>query len=136
MRTDHGFDIRDVGARGRGLFATREYDAGDFLIEYVGKKIPTSVADTMTTKRYLFEIDTDWTIDGETEANTARYINHSCDPNAEAEIAGDRIEIRALRPIEAGEEITIDYGDEYFNEFIRPNGCLCGSDVCRQPRFS
>jgi len=35
------------------------------------------------------------------------------------------ITIEAITPIEEGEEIVIDYGQEYFQEFIAPIGCKC-----------
>jgi uncharacterized protein len=128
------FEIRDIGgAKGKGLFAMKDFEFGEYLLDYTGKKITTKLADTLTTK-YLFEIDSEWTIDGEEESNTARYINHSCDPNVEAEVDEEeaRIMIHAARDIEAGEELLIDYGDEYFDEFIRPYGCMCGTALCRQ----
>lgn len=114
------------GSIGDGLFAGTSIAKGEFIIEYTGKKISTTLADTMKT-RYLFEIDKQWTVDAEEQFNTARYINHSCDPNAEADIKGGRILISAMKNIPAGEEITIDYGDEYFKEFIKPVGCKCGA---------
>ncbi len=126
------FEIREIGgAKGTGLFAKKDFEFGEYLLDYTGTKITTKLADTLTTK-YLFELDDEWTIDGEAESNTARYINHSCDPNVEAEVDEDRIMIHAARDIEKGEELLIDYGDEYFDEFIRPYGCLCGTAVCRQ----
>lgn len=109
---------------GLGLYATGAFSKGDFIVEYTGVKIPTPKADALKT-RYLFEIDADWTIDGSSRDNIARYINHSCLPNAEAYIEKDRIRIQASENIVPGEEITIDYGDEYFDEFIRPVGCKC-----------
>lgn len=109
---------------GLALFATETFKKGDFIVEYTGEKITTERADSLGTK-YLFEIDKDWTIDGSSRTNIARYINHSCLPNAEAEIRGSRIYIEASKKILPGEEITIDYGDEYFDEFIRPHGCKC-----------
>ena len=120
---------------GMGLFAPRKYKKGDFVVEYSGIRIPTKEADEHKG-RYLFEIDDTWTVDGEATSNPARYINHSCDPNTEAEIekGADKeghIMIYAARSIAASEELTIDYGDEYFNEFIRPVGCRCGSKNCR-----
>lgn len=124
-----GADVEVKGGRpgtGEGLFARSSIAKGDFIAEYTGVKIPTKVADEMNT-RYLFEVDEDWTIDGETPDNIARYINHSCDPNAEAEIHDGHILISAVRRIPAGEEITIDYGKEYYDEFIRPVGCKCGA---------
>ena len=111
---------------GDGLYADADISKGDFIVEYTGKKITTKAADALKT-RYLFELDEDWTIDGETISNIARYINHSCEPNAEAEIHDDHILISAVKNIKAGEEITIDYGEEYFDEFIRPTGCKCGA---------
>lgn len=127
------FEIRDIGGeKGKGLFAKKDFEFGEYLLDYTGKKITTKLADTLETK-YLFEIDDKWTIDGETLTNTARYINHSCDPNVEAEIDDERIRIEAARDIEKGEELLIDYGDEYFDEFIKPGGCLCGTEVCRKP---
>ncbi len=121
------YEIRDVGTSvGKGLFATEVIPKGTFIIEYTGKKIPTKIADELDT-RYLFELDDEWTIDGEDESNTARYINHSCDPNAEAEIEDDKILISAIKDIPAGEEITFDYGQEYFDEFIKPVGCKCAA---------
>jgi SET domain-containing protein len=111
---------------GNGLFAAADIGKGDFIAEYTGKKISTKVADTLKT-RYLFELDEKWTIDGEDESNIARWINHSCAPNAEADIHDGHILICATKRIKGGEEITIDYGDEYYDEFIRPVGCRCAA---------
>jgi len=125
------FEVLDTRTKtGKGLFACVEIPKGEFIVEYTGEKIPTKVADALKT-RYLFELDDDWTIDGESLSNIARYINHSCEPNAEAEIHDDHILISAIRDIKAGEEISIDYGDEYFDEFIKPTGCKCGAANCR-----
>lgn len=133
MQHDDGlFEIRPTD-KGLGLYAMQDFHEGEYLLDYTGKKIPTKEADMLKT-RYLFEVNDEWTIDGEDESNTARYINHSCDPNVEAEIMGERIMIHAARDIRKGEEITIDYGDEYFDEFIKPVGCLCGSSDCRNPK--
>ena len=109
---------------GRGLFAATPFRKGEFLLEYTGKKIPTPYADTLHT-RYLFELDTEWTIDGSDNSNTARYINHSCTPNCECDVREEKILIHATRDIRSGEELTMDYGEEYFDEFIRPLGCRC-----------
>src|SRR5438034_966529 len=58
-------------------------------------------------------------------SNIARYINHSCRPNAEAVISGRRVWIWSRKKIKAGEEITYDYGAEYFEGVIEPIGCQC-----------
>ena len=130
---DKRFIVRRSDGRGLGLYALVPFKRGDFVIEYTGEKMPTAIADTLTT-RYLFEIDKDWTIDGANRGNIARYINHSCDPNCEVEISeDDRIMISAIKKIEPGDELSYDYGDEYFDEFIRPAGCKCGTAKCRAP---
>ena len=109
---------------GHGFFAARDIKRGEYIAEYTGILIPTSYADTLKT-RYLFELDDTWTIDGSARENVARYINHSCAPNCEAEIRDEHIFIHALWDIKKGSELTLDYGDEYFDEFIRPAGCKC-----------
>lgn len=125
------FEVREGKAgTGRGLFARTRIPKGKFIVEYTGAKIPTKVADTLKT-RYLFELDDAWTIDAESSDSLARYINHSCKPNAEAEIHDGRIYVLATQDINAGQEITIDYGDEYYDEFIRPVGCRCAAEVHR-----
>jgi SET domain-containing protein len=111
---------------GLGLFAVDPIQEGSFVLEYTGRHVPSKEADGMDTK-YLFEIDNYWTIDGSARSNTARYINHACDPNCEADIRDGKILIFAERDIESGEELTMDYGEEYFDEFIRPGGCRCSS---------
>jgi hypothetical protein len=129
MRTtgSHRYVVRKSGpGLGHGLFAATTVKRGDFIAEYTGKRIPTSIADA-SKSRYLFELDEDWTINGEARSNIARYINHSCRPNVEAEIEDGRILIYATRTVQPGEEFLIDYGEEYFDEFIRPIGCKCPS---------
>jgi SET domain-containing protein len=124
---DGRFFIRDAGnGTGWGLFAAQPIAQDDFILEYTGEKIPTSRADE-SNSRYLFEIDDEWTLDGPPPSNTAGYINHACVPNVEAYVEDGKIMIYALRDIEPGEELLIDYGEEYFDEFIRPVGCRCGA---------
>ena len=94
-------------------------------IEYIGAIIPTEEADRMKGARYLFEINTKWTIDGSPRHNLARYINHSCTPNCESIQTGKRVFVKALKRIKPGEELTYDYGPEYVDEFIKPHGCRC-----------
>lgn len=111
---------------GLGLFANKEYKRGDFIIEYTGEKISEEEANRRGGK-YLFTVTDEVTIDGKGRENTARYINHSCIPNAEAEKDEDKLIVRILakRHIMPGEEIFYDYGKEYWNEHIKPYGCRC-----------
>ena len=109
---------------GLGIFATALIEPGMY-IEYVGDIIPTDDANKKKGARYLFELNRKWTIDGTSRKNTARYINHACDPNCESVQAGMRVFIKAIRFIAPGEELTYDYGPEYVDEFIKPHGCKC-----------
>lgn len=109
---------------GLGLFATRPFKKGERIIEYVGRTISAAEAYTSRSK-YLFEVNARRTIDGTVRTNVARYINHSCRPNCEPEIERGRIFIDARKGIKVGEELSYDYGEEYFNEHIRPFGCRC-----------
>jgi SET domain-containing protein len=111
---------------GLGLFATVAIRKGAFIAEYWGRRIPTKTADDLNTK-YLFEINSRWTIDGSDRRNLARYINHSCRPNAEPDIRNRTIRIRAVKNIEPGDEITYHYGNGYFETFIKPFGCKCAA---------
>lgn len=113
---------------GLGLFATAPIKRGALIAEYVGERITNAEADRRRSK-YLFETSERYSIDGATKANLARYINHSCAPNARAEITErGRVFIYATRRIEAGEEIAYNYGRNYFETIIEPLGCRC--DLC------
>ncbi|NQV92990.1 SET domain-containing protein, partial [Candidatus Kaiserbacteria bacterium] len=71
--------IRARKGAGLGLVAKRDYKKGDFVIEYTGPVITTEQANGKGGK-YLFDINSKWTIDGASRSNLARYINHSCKP--------------------------------------------------------
>ena len=86
---------------GLGLFATKPIAKGDFIIKYWGPRLPNKIADEIDN-RYLFEINKRWTIDGSPRRNIARYINHSCRPNAETDIIKGEILISAIKNIAAG----------------------------------
>lgn len=109
---------------GLGLFATRVFKKGERIIEYFGREISKEEEYTSKSK-YLFEVNSRKTIDGTQRDNFARYINHSCKPNCEPNIVKGRVWIDAIKNIKPDEELTYDYGDEYFNEHIKPFGCRC-----------
>jgi SET domain-containing protein len=110
---------------GLGLFAAKPIRAEKRFIEYIGPVISNEESDKKGGK-YLFRVDDRRVIDGSARSNLARYINHSCDPNAEAfSSSRGRVWIWSKREIEAGEAITLHYGEEYFNQHIKPIGCKC-----------
>jgi SET domain-containing protein len=109
---------------GLGLFALAPIKKGKIIAEYWGKRLPSEKADELDNK-YLFEVNSKWTIDGSDRRNMARYINHGCKPNAESDIIKGQVFIRSRRKIAEGDEITYDYGKNYFETFIEPYGCRC-----------
>jgi SET domain-containing protein len=107
------------------------------IIEYTGELISDEEADRRRGK-YLFDLGDGLCLDGRARSNPARYVNHSCRPNATAYVSGRRVWVWSRRLIRAGEEITIDYGPAYFDEHIRPRGCRCaacrpGRDISQRP---
>jgi SET domain-containing protein len=116
---------------GLGMFACEPIKKGRFIARYSGRKIDTDMADELNNK-YLFEINARWTIDGSSRRNVARYINHSCRPNAEPYFVKHVIKIRAIKNIKPDEEITYNYGRGYFDCFIKAVGCKC--IACRQKK--
>ena len=109
---------------GLGLFTLEAIPKGARIIEYIGRPVPQAEAETDAGK-YFFEVAPGKTIDGNIKENTARYINHSCRPNCEADGPAGRVFISALRAIKPGEELAYDYGKEYFERHIKPKGCKC-----------
>lgn len=111
---------------GLGLYTKKQIERNGFVIEYHGHVLTRAQANKKGGK-YLFETSTNRVIDGSSRSNIARYINHSCSPNCEVEIIKGRIFIFSKRKVLAGEELTYDYGEEYFKEHIAPHGCKCNA---------
>jgi SET domain-containing protein len=120
------------GMNGLGLFTKVPMKKGDCIIEYVGNILVTEQEVNARGGQYLFEVSKKKTIDGTARSNTARYINHSCRPNAEVDIIKGRVFIYAKRAIKPGEELCYDYGKEFWNEHIKPKGCRC--EKCTEKR--
>jgi uncharacterized protein len=118
---NHSFAVKRTRT-GLGLFTLQAIPADKKIIEYVGPVISAEECDRKGGK-YLFELDEKRAIDGSARSNLARYINHSCRPNAKGYTTGKRIWIWSLRALKAGEEITIDYGKEYLDAHIKR--CMC-----------
>jgi SET domain-containing protein len=120
------------GINGLGLFTTVPMKKGDCIIEYVGDILTTDEEVNERGGQYLFEVSKKKTIDGSLRSNTARYINHSCRPNCEVDIIKTRVFIYAKRNIKPGEELSYDYGKDFWNEYIKPKGCRCEKCVAKK----
>ena len=125
---------------GWGLFTMEDIAANDMVIEYVGEVIRSSVADAREKKYeaagigsiYLFKIDEDHAIDATKKGNSARFINHSCDPNCYVKVIKvglqKKIVLYSKRDIKATEELTYDYKFPIEEKKI---ACFCGAPNCR-----
>lgn len=114
------------GTHGLGLFTLVPFKKGDRIIEYTGEKISTDTANERGGQ-YLFELNNKWVIDGRGRENLARYINHSCRPNCYPEItySEKHIYIYAKKNIKPGEELTYNYGKEFWETYVKSKGCRC-----------
>ena len=122
---------------GLGLFAVRPIAKKEYIVTYSGKWIPTEEARQRERRgkpKYLFEVNGRWTIDGSTRRNLGRYVNHSCEPNAEPVLRKGKMVLVALQPIAPGDEITFDYGEEYFDYYFKKAGCRCMACEVKQAR--
>jgi uncharacterized protein len=115
---------------GQGLFAEQDIKQGTKIIRYIGEKITHAESERRLAagNAYIFGLDEHYALDGSTPKNTARSINHSCEPNCHTEQFGRIIWIVASRDIQAGEELTYNYGYELNDE--PPEPCHCGAQHC------
>jgi hypothetical protein len=120
---------------GPGLFATAPIKKGAFIVEYKGRKLTNEQADKLEARgnRYLYEINSRWSIDGTSQKNLGRYSNHSCRPNARIHTIGHKVIIRALKNIKPGAE-TYNYGRDYLTNVITRRGCTPSYDSIKDRR--
>jgi SET domain-containing protein len=114
-----------------GIYAAEFIPAGRKVIEYTGEKISrreTKRRSEASDLIYLFTLDNYWTLDGSVGGSGAQYINHSCDPNLVTRIVKGHIISMAMRDIDRGEELTVDYR---FDRKVERVECHCGTAKCR-----
>lgn len=139
--------VRRSGVHGKGVFALQPIEPGETLIEYTGQVIdweealarhPHDPANPEHT--FYFQIAGGQVIDALYGGNSSRWINHSCDPNCEADERDGRVFIKALRAIAPGEELFYDYGlsiDERYTPALKKRyACHCGAAECRGTMLS
>jgi len=135
-------ELRRSGIHGLGAFAIRDIPKGTKIIEYKGEKINNAEADRRYDDdsmhqhhTFLFILSTRTCVDAAFDGNEARFINHSCGPNAETGVWNSRIWISSIKRIPAGTEILYDYQYEddpkYTEKDYRFYACKCGAPNCR-----
>ena len=135
-KSDVMYVVRSSKVHGSGIFARKNIPKGTQIIEYVGEVISRREGTKRAEKQsklskkngggavYIFELNNGKDLDGNFQHNTARLINHSCEPNCKYRMRGKRIWIVSKRTIKRGEELTYDYGfdiDDYKNNVAQKN---------------
>lgn len=132
--------IQHSPIHGTGVFATVDLAPGQHIGTYQGRRYTARQAarrDWDHALTYVFGLSDGSLIDASEGGNETRHLNHSCEPNCEAqEETGPRgrllISFYALKPVKAGAELFIDYGlivEE--PESDAAYRCACGSRLCR-----
>ena len=117
--------VKEAGDKGQGVFALRDFSQGEFIFRRRhGRTVRNQDIASLSgeDQRHLCELD--W----ETSAvllPPGCYLNHSCDPNA----MRHSVDVYAWKDIRAGDEITIDYRLNAFDDDERRE-CSCGSANC------
>jgi uncharacterized protein len=117
---------------GLGLFAAQDITQGTRILPYLGEKIAKAESARRLAQgnAYIFTFNERYDIDGTVLRNTARYSNHSCDPNCKVEKTTRTIWLVALRDIRDGEELTFNYGYDFDPDTYQDFPCRCGATQC------
>jgi len=135
------FVVRHSAIHGNGVFARRPIRAGTCVIEYTGERISSdesirraAASDGPVNHTFFFSLADGRLIDGGSDGNDARWINHACEPNCEAFEDDGRVYIYAMHDIAKGEELNYDYKLEYETRHTpavkRAFACRCGAPSC------
>jgi len=127
---------------GWGLFVKIPVKRNDMIVEYMGETVRSTVADLREKAYednkfgscYLFRLDRLEIVDATKKGSMARFINHSCEPNAYAKVVTleggqKKIVFFALRALHLGEEVFYDYKFPIEDDKIP---CTCGAPSCRR----
>ena len=134
--------VHQSDVHGKGVFAVADIPAGTRIIEYKGEVITWDQAlerhphdPSQPNHTFFFHLDTGEVIDGNVNGNIARWINHACEPNCEADETNGRVHVVALRDLMAGEELFYDYrlviDARYTKKLKKEFECRCGALTCR-----
>lgn len=127
-----GLSVMKSRLHGFGCFATVHIPKNCAIAEYAGERITRTEAMRrmrLPGVKRISELDADLYLDGSVDGNDTKYINHSCEPNADVFIIDGLMIVFALQEIVPGEEITVDY----LNSFEEDRAvCQCRTAACRR----
>jgi SET domain-containing protein len=135
------YEVRRSTIHGNGVFARRQIDAGECIVEYAGERITSDESAIRAENSggpvnhtFFFSLADGNVIDGGSGGNDARFINHACEPNCEAYEEDGKVFIYALQEIEKGEELNYNYAliyEERHTAAVKKLfECRCGASSC------
>ncbi|MEM9588031.1 MAG: SET domain-containing protein [Planctomycetota bacterium] len=120
---DDHVEVRMSKKAGRGVFAMRQFEPGEFVMEITGQLLRQKDYEGST---YVMELDSTWYVE---PGIPGAFINHSCSPNCELiQVSDFSLGLVAICNIEEGSELSFDYQWEAYDWTPK---CLCGSRNCR-----
>jgi SET domain-containing protein len=135
------YEVRRSTIHGNGVFASRDIEAGECIVEYEGERISSDESAIRAEQgggpinhTFFFSLADGRVIDGGSGGNDARFINHACEPNCEAYEEDGRVFIYALQEIAKGEELNYNYAliyEERHTAAVKKQfECRCGAPSC------
>ena len=119
----------------KGLFANKDIKKGTKIINYIGKIITKKQTDENPKfdngkAIYLYNLNNRYDLDGDFKYNTARLINHSCNPNCDIEIENNEIWVISKKNIRKHQELNYNYGYAFDTVDVKDHPCKCGAKNC------
>jgi SET domain-containing protein len=135
------YEVRRSDIHGNGVFARRKIAAGERIVEYTGERISSDESAIRAEQgggpvnhTFFFSLADGNVIDGGSEGNDSRFINHACEPNCEAFEEDGSVFIYSLQEIEKGEELNYNYAliyEERHTAAVKKLfECRCGAPSC------
>ena len=123
-------DVKTSRIDGQGAFAAEAIPARRKIGEIRGEAISVREARRRAkgvARIMIVELSDKRAIDASRSTDALRFTNHSCQPNAVLRIRQGRVEFYAMRDVNVGEELTVNYGETHHEGRLR---CRCGAPGC------
>ncbi|XP_053931800.1 histone-lysine N-methyltransferase SETD2-like [Cuculus canorus] len=127
--------------KGWGLRAAKDLPPDTFIMEYCGEVLDhkefkarrKEYARNKNVHSYFVAVKENEIIDATQKGNYSRFMNHSCEPNCEAQkwmVNGQlRVGLFTTKLVPSGSELTFDYQFQQYSKEAQK--CFCGSANCR-----
>jgi D-alanine-D-alanine ligase-like ATP-grasp enzyme len=135
-RRQKKYFLKGNSIAGYGIYAAHDILFDDLIFK--GEEIPQRLVtlryvnenwndkEKETFRKYAYPVSKELFLLWDTNPSGWAPQNHSCEPNT----AYDGLNVKAIRSIMKGEELTLDYA-AFLDEHMQPFKCQCGSSSCR-----